>query len=112
MASTTGHSTPIRLTRRGRTVVMSLAVGATLAALWGLAGHGEGARASSAPVHSAAWRAHAESIYVGDHDTLWSIAVRTRPHTDPRIVVQRIIDLNNLPGGIIQPGQHLFLPPK
>jgi LysM repeat protein len=31
---------------------------------------------------------------------------------DPRITVQRIIDINGLDGVIIQPGQRLVLPPK
>jgi hypothetical protein len=110
LAVTTGQTQPIRLTRRGRLVVMALACGLTLGALWTLAGHGEGARAASTPVHSAARQL--EVVYAGDHDTLWAIAVRTRPHADPRVVVQRIIDLNSLDGGIIQPGQRLILPPK
>jgi hypothetical protein len=36
--------------------------------------------------------------------------VRDRPSVDPRITVQRMIDLNALPGAIIQPGQRLALP--
>ncbi len=88
-----------------------LALAAVLAALWGLAGHSSGARASSSKV-PAGWAKTAQVVIADDHDTLWSIATRTRPNVDPRITVQRIIDLNDLNGAIIQPGQRLILPPK
>jgi hypothetical protein len=51
-----------------------------------------------------------ESVTAGPHDTLWDIAVRTRPGVDPRITVQRLIDINGLHGAIIQPGQRILLP--
>jgi hypothetical protein len=51
-----------------------------------------------------------ETVAVGRRDTLWGIASRHRPGVDPRITVQRIIDLNGLPGVIVQPGQELRLP--
>jgi len=88
-----------------------LALAAVLVALWALASPDDGARASSARV-SSTWPRDAEVVIVDEHDTLWSIATRTRPHTDPRITVQRMIDINGLNGAIIQPGQRVILPPK
>ena len=44
--------------------------------------------------------------------TLWDIASRHTPKSDPRRTVDRIIDLNGLPGPVVQPGQHLRLPAR
>lgn len=44
-------------------------------------------------------------------ETLWDIASAADPDTDPRLVVQRIIDLNGLAGDpTVHPGQELRLP--
>jgi hypothetical protein len=51
-------------------------------------------------------------VVVGQHDTLWGIAVRSRPDVDPRITVQRMIDLNALPGAIVNPGQRVYIPSR
>jgi len=56
--------------------------------------------------------APSESVIVGQHDTLWDIAVRTRPGVDPRVTVQRMIDLNALPGAIVNPGQRVYIPSR
>lgn len=97
---------PVRLTRRGRTVVVIAVVLVLLVGYWVSARHR--ARATSggerAPV------AATRSVVVGPHDTLWDIAVRTRPGVDPRITVQRMIDLNALPSAIVNPGQRLYIP--
>jgi LysM repeat protein len=54
----------------------------------------------------------AERTYVVQPgDTLWRIAVRSSAAgADPRPLVQRLIDLNQLGGGSIVPGQLLALP--
>ncbi|WP_169807890.1 LysM peptidoglycan-binding domain-containing protein [Actinomadura hibisca] len=44
--------------------------------------------------------------------TLWEIAVRASGDGDPRLTVQRIIDLNGLSGPVVQPGQRLRLPAR
>src|SRR5690349_5613874 len=77
---------PVRLTRRGRVVVVVAVALVLLVGLWVSARHGAratsgGARAAAVPV--------SESVVVGSHDTLWDIAVRTRPGVDPRVTVQR-----------------------
>ena len=43
-------------------------------------------------------------------DTLWSVATRTAPHDDPREVVARLVEDNDLGGATIVPGQVLFVP--
>ena len=99
----------IRLTRRGRLVLVLLVATIVLVGLWVTAGRG----ASAGPAHrqgAAGVGQERQTVTVGGRDTLWDIAVRNRPATDPRITVQQIIDLNALPGAIIQPGQRLALP--
>lgn len=99
----------IRLTRRGRIVVIAGMAMLTLAVLWLGARHGAGAADDSGvrATHHAL-----PTAVVGPRDTLWEIAVRTRPGVDPRITVQRLIDLNDLSGGVVQPGEKLILPSK
>lgn len=43
-------------------------------------------------------------------DTLWSIASRIAPNSDPRDVVDELVRLNGLTSGAIQIGQQLALP--
>jgi hypothetical protein len=92
---------PLRLTRRGRVVLVVLAAGILLVGLWVTADRGAAAGdRGPAP----------EMITVRSHDTLWGIATRTRPRLDPRTAVQQIMDRNGLSGVIIQPGQRLAVP--
>jgi hypothetical protein len=103
----------VRLTRRGRTVLIVILALALLGALWLTAGRGAlaGAKARVGGPVPAKFRTP-ESVIVGRHDTLWEIASRARPDVDPRITVRRIIDLNSLPDPIVQPGQRLLLPSR
>jgi len=100
---------PVRLTRRGRVVVICVAALVLLVGLWVGARHG--ARATSGGAGRGA-DGTPESVVVGSHDTLWGIAVRTRPGVDPRITVQRMIDLNALPSAVVNPGQKIYIPSR
>ena len=42
-------------------------------------------------------------------DTLWQLARQADPESDPRNVVDRLIQVNELDGGRIIPGQELVL---
>lgn len=110
------HAGGVRLTRRGRVVLVALVVAALLVGFWLTARRGAGASAGDAAdgagTMTEPWGRGLETVEVGRHDTLWGIATRSRPGVDPRITVQRIIDLNGLPGAIIQPGQRLRLPSR
>ena len=95
----------VRLTHRGRRLVTTswlvLAVGA------GLAGsRGSSVEASTA---SAAGPTTAR-ITIAQGYTLWQIARTVDPHTDPRITVERIRELNGLPDSSIRAGQELIIP--
>jgi hypothetical protein len=89
-------------------VVICVSALVLLAGLWVGARHG--ARATSGGAEGPA--VTPESVVVGPHDTLWGIAVRTRPGVDPRVTVQRLIDLNSLPSAIVNPGQKVYLPSR
>jgi nucleoid-associated protein YgaU len=43
-------------------------------------------------------------------DTLWNIAVSRAPGSDPRRVVQAIVDANEVDAGTLVPGQVLVIP--
>lgn len=102
-----GHP-PIRLTRRGRAVLVAFAATVTLILLW--LNVGSGAFAGSRESHGSPARA-SETVVVEPGETLWDIASSADPGSDPRLVVQRIIDLNGLGGDpIVHPGQELRLP--
>ena len=101
-------SVPIRLTRRGRVVVVLAVAFVLLVGFWSSARHG--ARATSGDERGPV--VTGESVVIGPHDTLWGVAVRTRPDVDPRITVQRMIDLNALSGAVVNPGQRVYLPSR
>jgi LysM repeat protein len=93
---------PVRLTRRGRAVVLGFFVFM--------------ASVSSAVLFTTASRASdpetgpAPTVIVQQHDTLWSIAGRTSPRRDPYAAVADIQRLNNLDGYVVHPGDTLVLP--
>jgi LysM repeat protein len=49
-------------------------------------------------------------VVVRPGDTLWSIARRVRPETDPRTSVASIMDVNAVDPGSLAPGQALIVP--
>jgi hypothetical protein len=90
----------VRLTRRGRVVLVGL-----LLALAGLAG------VLVAPASQAADPIGARpTVVVRSGDTLWSIAARHAPGRDPFATIDEIRRLNDLPDDTIQAGQRLTLP--
>ena len=103
MTLTPALSTTVRLTRRGRLVV--LALGLLLVALVGvvLAG-GSMATSESGPTPAT------EMITVGTGDTLWAIAAERAEAGDVREVIEHIQRLNSLDGGLVVTGQRLVVP--
>jgi hypothetical protein len=99
---------PLRLTRRGRVVVVCAVALVLLAGFWAGARHG--ARATSGGERGT--EVARESVIVGPHDTLWGIAVRARPDVDPRVTVERMIDLNALSSAVVNPGQKIYIPAR
>jgi hypothetical protein len=99
------------LTRRGKIVVGVLAViaVASVAALFWLAVAGQAQAAGQ--VGPAGPAGHSMlRVVVRPGESLWTIAVRTDPAADPRVVIQQIIDDNALRGTAIRAGQVLWVP--
>lgn len=98
--------TGVRLTRRGRALVVLVAVGALLLSFW------LGTWRASVATTEASERAPSyDTVVLRPGDTLWEIAERRDPDADPRIMVHRIMQLNDLPGAAVQAGQRIALPP-
>jgi hypothetical protein len=100
--TTTGDPAPVRLTRRGRVVVV-LAV--MLLAV--LAGFTIG-RGSS--VAAGAGGARERHVVVEAGESLWSVAARVAPTRDPRAVVADLEALNHLSSPTVEPGERLAVP--
>ena len=94
----------LRLTRRGRTVVLLLLVGLLLAAF------SLGRVGSQAAPRSARHAAPLAQTVVHPGETLWAVARRVAPHADPRNTVLRLQQVNHLDGGAVRAGQLLLLP--
>jgi LysM repeat protein len=92
--------TVLRLTRRGRAVLLFVLVVLTLAA-FSLGRASTSTAASQAP-------AARQVIVVQPGETLWAIAKRAAPDADPRVTVGRLRELNDLQGAL-QAGQRLVL---
>jgi hypothetical protein len=93
---------PLRLTRRGRAVVLGFfIVMASIASaiLLTTASRADDPR-SGAPA----------TVVVQPDDTLWSIAARTAPETDRYAAIAELREINNLQGYVVHPGQTLELP--
>lgn len=94
----------LRLTRRGRFVLLVmpalLALSGALIALSGPAIAEASPRAAVTP----------QAVVVGSGDSLWTIAERIAPHTDPRVVVAALRHANGLHGSAPAAGSVLLLP--
>jgi hypothetical protein len=103
----TGQRTRLRLTVRGRRLLVSLAalpgvIALAFAIVSGgaaLASHGGGAASGSF-----------STVVVSSGQSLWSIAEEVAPTADPRDVVDAIVKLNALDGVTIAAGQRLAIP--
>lgn len=95
-------SAPLRLTTRGRTVLVLLLVLTAMA--WSL-GSGTVSMAGTTPVV-----VPVRYVTVEAGQTLWSIAADVAPGTDPRVTAAQIRELNALPTSAISAGQQLAVP--
>jgi hypothetical protein len=92
-----------RLTRRGRLVLLVLAVGLVLAAIsLGRAGSQAATATETGPA--------LQQTTVQQGETLWTVAQRIAPNNDPRDVVAQIRRVNHLHSSSLQVGQQLLLP--
>ena len=100
------HPAPaVRLTRRGRAVLVLLLA----ALLLGAFSLGNDATQAAGVVSEGA-ASQLEQTTVQPGESLWSVAQRIAPDNDPREVVAQIQRLNDLESSQLQVGQHLLLP--
>jgi hypothetical protein len=107
MTTTAAAVPPLRLTRRGRVVLVGFLVIAVVLVWLVAAG---GAAATGSGVSPGGYEKHLSQVVVEPGDSLWSIAVRVEPNADPRLVIQQITDINALPSAEIAAGQRLWVP--
>lgn len=101
---------PVRLTRRGRAVVVALVVVAIAAVALVIAmATAAGAQAAS-PGQPGSGHRGMHEIVVQQGQTLWSIASAAEPTADPRVVVQQIMAANRMTTADIAAGQVLWVP--
>lgn len=93
----------VRLTRRGRLVVLLLALFAVLALGVVVAGGSVATRDAGAAESTAV-------VQVGPGDTLWEIASAAAGGGDIRSMIERIEKLNALDSGMLVAGQRLLVP--
>lgn len=101
----------LRLTRRGRIVLIGLPLVLLAAILLSLAGL-LNSPAKAADTASGLAVTPAVSVTVQPGESLWAIAGAVDPGRDPRDVIADIVQLNDLDGGRVMPGQQLFVPSK
>lgn len=100
---------PLRLTRRGKIVFIGIPLVVLAALLLSFAGFfNSPAKASDSAADLAVTPAVTVTVQPGD--SLWAIAGRVDSGRDARDVVADIVQLNNLSGGAVLPGQQLYVP--
>ncbi|TFC93830.1 LysM peptidoglycan-binding domain-containing protein [Cryobacterium sinapicolor] len=100
--------TRLRLTRRGRVVFTSLAAAPFVALALIVALNGGIAAAENTTVGRVATAFDYVTIQSGQ--SLWQLAEKVAPTSDPREVIAEIVSLNQLPSDSVEPGQRLALP--
>ncbi|GAA1957511.1 LysM peptidoglycan-binding domain-containing protein [Microbacterium aquimaris] len=101
--------TRLRMTARGRRVFTALAAFPVAACVAVAVISGGGALASR---DAGADPASFSTVVVGAGDSLWSIAERVAPSSDPRDVIDDIARLNALDGVAVSAGQELAIPTR
>jgi hypothetical protein len=97
----------LRLTRRGRAVLSAVVALPLVAGALVFALNGGGAVATGEQTHTSFQYA---TVQAGD--SLWSVAERVAPNSDPRDVIADIVSLNGLESAVVSPGQQLAVPAK
>lgn len=99
-------SAPLRITRRGRAVLLSI-LAIPLAAM--IAFSALGAGGATATMEDVAVL---EFVTVMPGQSLWGLSAELAPSADPREVIAEFIRFNQLGSADIAAGQQLAIPPK
>jgi LysM repeat protein len=98
----TSTQTTVRLTLRGRVVLLAALVLILFVAFSSLRTVTQAGTVPTGPA------TRTITVHVGE--TLWQIAQQVAPRDDPRDTVDRIRDLNSLNTALVQAGQRLIVP--
>lgn len=101
--------TRLRLTARGRAVLMTLAAVPLVIAAALFALNGGGAVATQEVAQSGV---EYEYLTVEAGESLWALATEIAPTADPRDVISDILAFNGMSSSQIEPGQQLAIPTK
>lgn len=102
---------PLRLTRRGRIVLIGIPAMLLAVLLLSLSGlFNSPAKASDSAADLGLTPTVTVTVQPGQ--SLWAIAGDVAPGRDARDVVADIVQLNNLAAGAVLPGQQLFVPTR
>lgn len=96
-----GGAVPLRLTRRGRVVLVVLLVAMSV-----------GGFALAASASEGTSRASSTTVVVRPGESLWSIVRRECPGRDPFRAMEDLRRANDLDGYVVHPGQRLVIPPR
>ena len=110
-ASRPGKPPRIRLTPRGRIVLIGLPLVLLAAVILSLTGL-LNSPARAADNASGLTVTPTVTVTVQPGESLWAIAGQVDPDRDPRDVIADIVQLNDLQAGKVMPGQQLFVPNK
>ncbi|WP_193611310.1 LysM peptidoglycan-binding domain-containing protein [Nocardioides lijunqiniae] len=99
----TRQASTLRLTRRGRLVVLLLALGVVLGVGFALASGSVATQEAGTPEPT-------RVVMVGAGDTLWDIAADVDPEGDTRSTMEEITRLNALDSSMVTVGQQLIVP--
>lgn len=94
---------PVRLTRRGRLVLLVLFVTVALGLFGLFGGYSAATDEPGAPVET-------RTVMVSEGDTLWGIAAEIAEPGEVREMVYEIQQLNSLPSAGLQAGQRIEVP--
>ncbi|MDP9693689.1 UNVERIFIED_ORG: LysM repeat protein [Arthrobacter globiformis] len=110
-ASRPGKPPRLRLTPRGRIVLIGLPLVLLAAVILSLTGL-LNSPARAADNASGLTVTPTVTVTVQPGESLWAIAGQVDPDRDPRDVIADIVQLNDLQAGKVMPGQQLFVPNK
>lgn len=96
----------LRITRRGRLVLTSLVVG-PLVAVGVIAGVSVTSAIATSPNSAVV---EFDYLTINSGESLWQVAERIAPASDPRDVIADIVSLNQMSTSSVEPGQRIAIP--
>ena len=98
---------PLRLTRRGKFVLIALPIFLVAAASMMIIGLFQSPANAS---DTSPLGVEATTVTVIEGDTLWGIAREFAPQLEPRDAVRQIGEMNSLSSSMLHPGTEIFVP--